>query len=97
MKHGNDKRRRRILLLADFEQKIVEALYIYLLEKREENNMTHVINAQNLRIISPPMGDWKPVFPKKGVTLLIALLTGIILPAITIYLRRNISSILNKS
>ena len=85
------------IMPAERKQKIVEALYIYLLEKREENNMTHVINAQNLRIISPPMGDWKPVFPKKGVTLLIALLTGIILPAITIYLRRNISNILNKS
>lgn len=85
------------IMPAERKQKIVEALYIYLLEKREENNMTHVINAQNLRIISPPMGDWKPVFPKKGVTLLIALLTGIVLPAITIYLRRNISNILNKS
>ena len=40
---------------------------IYLLEKREENNITHVFNAQNMRLVSPPMGDWKPAFPKKSM------------------------------
>ena len=74
------------ILPAERKQKIIEALYIYLLEKREENNITHVFNAQNLRLVSPPMGDWKPAFPKTGVTLAVALTTGLALPACVIFL-----------
>jgi uncharacterized protein involved in exopolysaccharide biosynthesis len=82
------------ILPAERQHKIVEALYIYLLEKREENNLTQVYNAQNLRIISPPMGKLKPVFPKKMATLLLALLLGLALPALCIYIRQNVRRIL---
>ena len=75
------------ILPTERKQKIIEALYIYLLEKREENNITHVFNTQNLRLISPPIGDWKPIFPKKGRTLAAAFLLGLCIPACTIYIR----------
>ena len=75
------------ILPAERKQKIIETLYIYLLEKREENNITHVFNAQNLRVVSPPMGDWRPIFPKKLRTLAAALLFGLMLPACIIYIR----------
>lgn len=74
------------ILPAERKQRIVEALYIYLLEKREENNITHVFNAQNLRLVSPPMGDWKPAFPKTGITLIVAGALGLALPACWIFL-----------
>lgn len=82
------------ILPAERQHKIIEALYIYLLEKREENNLTQVYNSRNLRIISPPMGKLKPVFPKKMTTLIIALLLGLALPAFFFYIRQNIRSIL---
>ena len=82
------------ILPAERQHKIVEALYIYLLEKREENNLTQVYNAQNLRIVSPPMGKLKPVFPKKATTLILALLMGLALPALFIYIRQNVRRIL---
>ena len=82
------------ILPAERQHKIVEALYIYLLEKREENNLTQVYNAQNLRIVSPPMGKLKPVFPKKMTTLILALLLGLALPAFFIYIRQNVKRIL---
>ena len=84
------------VLPAERQHKIIEALYIYLLEKREENSLTQVYNSQNLRIVSPPMGKLKPVFPKKGITLLMALLLGIALPAIYFYLKLNVKSILKE-
>lgn len=84
------------VLPAERQHKIIEALYIYLLEKREENSLTQVYNSQNLRIVSPPMGQLKPVFPKKGITLLMALLLGIALPAIYFYLKLNVKSILKE-
>ena len=74
------------ILPAERQQKIIEALYVYLLEKREENNITHVFNAQNMRLVSPPMGDWKPAFPKKSITLIIAITLGMALPAFFIFI-----------
>ncbi len=82
------------ILPAERQHKIVEALYIYLLEKREENNLTQVYNAQNLRIVSPPMGKLKPVFPKKMTILILAVLLGIAIPAFFIYVRRNVKRII---
>ena len=84
------------VLPAERQHKIIEALYIYLLEKREENSLTQVYNSQNLRIVSPPMGKIKPVFPKKGTTLIISFLLGLALPAIYLYLKLNIKSILKE-
>jgi uncharacterized protein involved in exopolysaccharide biosynthesis len=74
------------ILPAERQQKIIEALYVYLLEKREENNITHVFNAQNMRLVSPPRGDWKPAFPKKSITLIIAITLGMALPAFFIFI-----------
>ena len=82
------------ILPAERKQKIIEALYIYLLEKREENNITQVFNAKNIRLVSPPLGKLKPVFPKKGVTILLSLLLGMIIPMLVIYTRRNMKAIL---
>lgn len=77
------------VLPAERQHKIIEALYIYLLEKREENSLTQVYNSQNLRIVSPPMGKIKPVFPKKGRTLAAAFLLGLCIPACIIYMRQR--------
>ena len=85
------------VLPAERQHKIIEALYIYLLEKREENSLTQVYNSQNLRIVSPPMGKIKPVFPKKGTSLLIALFLGLAIPAIYFYLKLNVRSILKET
>ena len=82
------------ILPAERQHKIVEALYIYLLEKREENNLTQIYNSQNLRIVSPPMGKLKPVSPKKGTILILALLLGLALPAFFIYVKQNVKRIL---
>ena len=77
------------VLPAERQHKIIEALYIYLLEKREENSLTQIYNSQNLRIVSPPMGKLKPVFPKKGRTLAAAFLLGLCIPACIIYMRQR--------
>lgn len=84
------------VLPAERQHKIIEALYIYLLEKREENSLTQIYNSQNLRIVSPPMGKINPVFPKKSITLLVALLLGIALPAVYFCLKLNVKSILKE-
>ncbi len=74
------------VLPAERQHKIIEALYIYLLEKREENNLTQVYNTENLRLVSPPLGSVKPVFPKKALTLIVAMTLGLSLPACLIFM-----------
>lgn len=81
------------VLPTERQHKIVEALYIYLLEKREENSLTQVYNSQNLRIVSPPLGKLKPVFPKKGLTLVLALSLGLCLPACLLFMLLNLGVI----
>ena len=80
------------ILPAERRQKIIEALYIYLLEKREENNITQVFGSKNTRVIAPPMGKLDPIFPKKATILLLAFLIGIIIPAATTFVKININS-----
>ena len=47
------------------QQKVKEALYLFLLQKREENELSKAFTAYNTRIITPPTGEqpspWQPV------------------------------------
>lgn len=67
------------------DQAIKEALYLYLLQKREENNISQAFNAYNTRIITPPYGPLAPIAPRKGVTLIICAVLGLMLPAVVLY------------
>ena len=67
------------------EQKVKESLYIFLLQKREENELSMAFTAYNNRVITPPMGPNKPVSPKRRNILLIALAIGLIIPLGIIY------------
>lgn len=62
------------------QQQIVETLYLYLLEKREENAITLAVKSPKAKIIDPPYGSYNPVWPKRTIVYLIALTLGIIVP-----------------
>ena len=55
-------------------------------KKKEENNLSQIFNSKNTRIITPPMGKLKPVFPKKIRTMAAAGLLGLLLPGIFIFI-----------
>lgn len=80
------------LLSVERQQKVKESLYIYLLQKREENQLSQAFTAYNTRIITPPMGKLEPTSPRKGITLLVTLLMGLILPIVIIYLRELLNT-----
>lgn len=74
-------------LLSDTrQQKVKEGLYLFLLQKREENELSQKFTAENTRVITPPMGSLKPVSPKKKLILAVTFLLGLALPLITIYM-----------
>lgn len=69
------------------QQKVKEALYIFLLQKREENELSRTYTAWNSSIIQPPIGSNSPTSPKRNNILLIALVIGLAIPAALLYLR----------
>lgn len=74
------------------QQKIKEELYLFLLNKKEENELQFSITESNCRIIDPAEGVDLPVSPKKAQVVLVALLAGILVPALWFYIRSLIDT-----
>ncbi len=82
------------LLSSERQQKVKQQLYLYLLQKREENQLSQAFTAYNLRVLTPPMGRKKATFPVKRNVLTVAFLLGMLIPAITLFIReRSITTI----
>lgn len=62
------------------EQKIVESLYIYLLQKKEETALSYVNNVTTAKIIDSAYAGSDPVSPNKKLFLFLALVCGGAIP-----------------
>ena len=69
------------------QQEIKAALYVMLLQKREENAITLAATASNGRIIETPLASNAPVAPRKMMFMLAALVFGLALPIGLVYLQ----------
>lgn len=76
----------RYLLSVERQQKVKESLYLYLLQRREENELSQAFTAYNTRVITPPMGDGSPVAPSARNVMLVAFVLGLLIPAGGVYL-----------
>ena len=76
----------KYLLSAERQQKVQENLYLYLLQKREENELSQAFVNVNTRILRQPSGSSAPVSPKRAQTYLIAFAIGLVIPVGSIYL-----------
>lgn len=74
------------------QQKVKEALYLFLLQKREENELSQAFTPYNMRILTPPSGNLEPVAPQKKKILAVAFLLGLMFPAGCILLRENMNT-----
>ena len=75
------------LLSMQRQQKVKESLYIFLLQKREENEITALVNVGNTRIIMRPNGPVTPVAPRRAMILLLAAILGCAIPFGWFFLR----------
>jgi capsular exopolysaccharide synthesis family protein len=77
----------RQLLSIQRQFSINENIYIYLLQKRAEAEITRVSNIPKNSILDNARAGVSPIHPKKQINLLAGLLIGLILPAAFIYLK----------
>ncbi len=69
------------------KQQTVEALYLLLLQKREETEITTASTPDVVKIVDKAYYAKKPVFPKKNIVLLVAVLLGVIIPFGILYIK----------
>ena len=82
----------KYLLSVERQQKVKEQLYLFLLQKREENELSQAFTAYNTRVITPPTGSSVPTAPVKKNILLVALALGILIPVFVIFIRENMNT-----
>lgn len=80
------------LLSVERQQKVKESLYLFLLQKREENELSQAFTAYNSRVVTSPNGTNAPTSPKSMMILLVGLAMGVAIPAIIIYLREMMNT-----
>ena len=71
------------------ERKVKESLYMFLLQKKEENEISITYNSSNIQLIEPPHGSGKPTSPKRSVVILSGFLLGLLIPVTVIFLRAS--------
>lgn len=69
------------------EQKIKENLFLFLMQKREETNLSIAATSKKARTIASPQTNLLPIAPKGKIILLAFAILGVLVPIIIIYVR----------
>ena len=86
------------LLSIERKQQITQNLYMFLLEKREENELAALINVGNTRILMNPNGSSNPVSPNRMMIIFAMLVLGLGLPFGFFFLKKMLdTSVKNKA
>ena len=82
----------KYLLSVERQQKVKESLYLFLLQKREENELSQAFTAYNTRVITPPTGSMVPTAPVKKNILLVGFALGLLLPVVIVFLQETMNT-----
>lgn len=77
------------LVSVEREQKVKESLYLYLLQKKEENEVSMTYTAVNTKIIDMPNGSNQPTSPNSRGVLAAAFLAALLLPIVVLFVRES--------
>lgn len=80
-------KKQRIMLSVERQQKVKEELYLYLLNKREENAINQAMTDDNVRIVDPASGSYEPIYPSAVRKLALGIGIGLVLPAVFFLIR----------
>jgi len=65
---------------------VKEALFLYLLRKREENKLSKLVTATKARVVDKAYSSAEPISPNKKLIYAFAIIMGLAIPFFTIYL-----------
>lgn len=80
-------RQARYLMSVGRQQKVKESLYLFLLQKREENELSQTFVPYNTRLLQEARGERTPVSPRGSAVLVLAFIIGLLIPLCTLYVR----------
>lgn len=72
------------LTSAERELSVKEKIYMFLLQKQAENQLSQAFTAYNTRIITPPTGSIEPTAPESKRTIGLGLLIGLAIPLVIV-------------
>ncbi len=74
------------------QQETKNALYLFLLQKREESILSNAVSIENAKIIDSAYSNGAKVSPKKMITYLGAIILGLLIPFLIIYMRDQLDT-----
>jgi tyrosine-protein kinase Etk/Wzc len=74
------------------ERDVKQALYLYLLQKKEETAITKASNISNASVIARPRTNVLPYFPNKILILAASILLGLVLPTAGIIIKQLLNT-----
>lgn len=80
------------LVSVEREQKVKESLYLYLLQKKEENEISMTYTAVNTKLLDFPNGSDQPTSPNKALTLAFAIMAALIVPTILLFVKESLDT-----
>lgn len=89
---ASNPKQAKYLLSVERQQKVKESLYLFLLQKREENELSQAFTAYNTRVITMPNGSMLPTAPVKRNILLVAFALGLLIPVVVIFMKENMNT-----
>lgn len=69
------------------EQQIKENLFLFLMQKREETNLSIASTPNKARIIVSPQENTPPIAPRTQIIIFTAFILGLVIPILVIYVR----------
>lgn len=80
------------LISVERDQKVKESLYLYLLQKKEENEISMTYTSVPTQYIDMPHGSSLPTFPNTKGILLAAFLASVIIPMVILFARESLDN-----
>ena len=83
---SNLPEKEKMLRSIERNQEIKEALYLFLLQKREEAEVSYAVTEPSIKVVEYAISETLPISPKPNIIYLGAILLGLLLPFAVLYI-----------